>query len=180
MQIQKIILVIFISLNSWGYDLHPHFESPTEKDNLVIEKTVATKESVVEINGSKFREIQYKSEKFYFHFKENEPTLQDDSYCLKQGADSGDMKLEPYRVVGEVEIGKRTEVFIEGIRVKCQKVANLNDVALGISYKNKDGTTTRVEVNPLSQDLGLSEEKEDGTGKKVLINPTGAGAGLNW
>src|ERR1017187_7703298 len=162
-------LLFFAPANTQAHDLSPHFNGPIEEINTTSNKTVVTKESIVSFNGSKYREIEYKGEKFYLRFRNKEATLQDEAYCLKQG--QNDPLEGPYLVLGGAEIAKRTELFIEGIRVKCQSVDL--DFMAGISHRGEDGTKTSLQINPFTQALGLSLGGSGASEKNVTITPSG-------
>ncbi len=184
----KLIFSLFVLCFaiSYSYDLKPKW-NPQHSSAGLGTQTVQTHESVVEINGSKYREIKFKSEIFYLKALDKQSSLQDEPDCWNLNRDSrpkvesglGDGQ-EPFRIRSMVEVVNRTSIFLEGLRTKCQKVINPLDLNVGLSHQNKDKAKTNVFVNPFSQQVGLGFEKKNGDEKKVLVGPGSVGAGMNW
>lgn len=177
--------IFLIGLCAAALDLKPHLEwQPLDEVQTPSKDSVETKETPVDINGIRYREIEVSGEKFYLKFLNKEASLQDDTDCLRQGADVNPF-LEPLRVYGEHRIVKRTRAFIEGLRVKCQKVssfsAEIKDVNVGIAVKNDDNTKDKVYVNPMAQQIGISHEDLDQhRGKSLGLTPGGASGSMEW
>lgn len=174
----KSFLILF-SISAQAYDLNPKMEwKPAEPDPHLIEN-VQTKEAVVDINGARYRQIEYKGERFYVRFLARDPNNDDPVFCMNTVDKS---RAKPYQIKGEVQLTKRSTAFVEGLKTRCQKIEDPADIKIGIAIDNNRNKQTNVTVNPVNQNVGVSvKNKKSDDESEVHVSPNGqVGAGTTF
>ena len=126
----------------------------------LIEKSLTTKESVVEIQGKRFRKIEIQKEAFYIETLDSSKTNAEIRVLCQQG--SGE--LLPAQAQAGVKTGQRSAFVIEGMRQIC---------------KEASGGRREVALDPaIMAGLELKLGKEQN--KKVLVTPVGVTFKADW
>lgn len=112
---------------------------------------VNTKESTVEVEGLKYRKVEYKNKTYYLRFLERTGEI--------NGVQCNEFRdfRSPPLVEVSVKMTKRTRLFVEGLQETCSKKEGLYVGHLDFSPK-----------------IGLSfgdDQKDKIKNKKIFINP---------
>ena len=147
-------------------------EEPREKSAfeqaLESRTDVSTQESIVILNGQKFRKIEYGSKSYYLQL------FQEETDSSKLVALCGDPAASRFsgtpipQISASVRVVKRTRLFIEALAQTC----------------SKDPMRPILLVSPALQ-VGIAIDDEPGSkamiqNKKVLIAPGGLGFSGTW
>ena len=133
--------------------------------DLRLTSDVYTKESIVELNGKKFRKIEYRSQVVYMQLLTNESDAAKlQMFCSDSGAKAFNAGRTPL-VSGAVQMTKRTSLFVSGLQQACvdhqggSQLTLSPDILIGFLIKDGDDSRAilrnkRIMINPLS--LGAS------------------------
>jgi hypothetical protein len=131
----------------------PHYQNP-----LLHTKQVETKESIVELNGAKFRKVEYKGEKYYLQIIETaHEGASAQMYCEKDSP-----VVHPSQTISAVKITTRNKVFVEGLKQTCVDIGN---------------GKKQVAIDPtIAIGFYIGDKPKDFLQKKrILLMPTGIG-----
>ena len=136
----------------------PAAERSTFEKYLEADQSVDTKERWVEIDGVRYREVEYKGEHYYMNFKN--PGSADISCHLKSpSAAARRMELG-------IQITKRTRAFVQLLKETCETRNGREIVTLQLDPRI--GFTLPDDTKSLIKN------------KKVYLSPTGPGFSGEW
>ncbi len=135
---------------------------PLEKA-LKLDFDVNVKESIVTLNGNRYRKVEYQGELFYLRLLESEKTAGELELECNQG--SGQIQMEN-QVLVSTRIAKRSSLFIDGLRQMCTQVR---------------AGKSKVEMDPnVRIGFVLDDSKENWLKKRsVFITPATRGLGFS-
>lgn len=125
-----------------------------------VNKSIKTKESVVDIQGKKFRKIEVQKEAFYIETLDSTKVNSDIRVLCQQG--SGEQL--PIQAQVGVKTTKRAQFVIEGMRQVC---------------KDAQGGRREVTLDPAVM-AGLQIEFGKEQNKKVIVTPVGLTFKADW
>ena len=144
------------------------------------EKTVQTQETLVDIDGVKYREIRYQARKYYLKIGERELSFGEAFDCLTP-RDENDKSLHPKYLYGELSPSRRSQEFVSRLVSNCE---NPPDSPQGPTAALSAPATMpvndpRVVTRPGGKDLGISFDSEEHRGKSTTTTPGGVGGGMD-
>lgn len=125
-----------------------------------IEKTIVTKESIVDIQGKKFRKIELQKEAFFVEALDSTKENAEIRVLCQQG----NREILPAQVQAGVKTTKRAGVVIEGMRQACKEAA---------------GGRKEIAIDPAVL-VGLQVEFGKEQSKKVIVTPVGVTFKADW
>lgn len=125
-----------------------------------VQKIIETKESVVNIQGKKFRKIELQKETFFVEALDSTKANAEMRVLCQQG----NHELLPAQVEGGVKTSKRTSLVIEGMRQACKEAA---------------GGRREITIDPAVLG-GLQVEFGKEQSKKVIVTPIGVTFKADW
>jgi hypothetical protein len=135
-------------------------KNPAEKLSQVSANTVETKESIVDIQGKKFRKIEWQKESYYVEAIDSTKVNNEMRVLCQQGQ----REVFPAQVEAGVKTAKRAGFVIEGMRQVCKEAAG-----------------GRKEISIDSAILaGLQVEFGKEQNKKVIVTPIGVTFKADW
>lgn len=135
-------------------DISPHLPFAAPPPDVRTNGFVQTRERVIHVGGVAYRQIQYNGEIFTIRANQPEAIVNCDNVNLPPNT---------YAVQGEMQIAKRTELFVQTLRQHCsplnQQIStqrNAHDTNLGVQFKgeNPGDSDKRIFVNPINKTGG--------------------------
>ena len=151
-------MVILISLN-FLISINSAFAEP-KNIAQTVEKNVETKESTVDIQGKKFRKLEFQNESFFIEALDSTKVNSDLRVLCQQGS----REVLPLQVEGGVKTTKRSNVVIQGLRQVCKEAA---------------GGRKEIAIDPAVL-LGLQFEFGKEQNKKFIVTPVGLTFKADW
>lgn len=153
-------LVLLGSYSVSSYLLSSYGFAKTANDPRMVSKMVNTKESVVDIQGKKFRKIEWQKEAFYIESLDSNKANAEMRVLCQQGTNG----IAPAQVGAGVKTGQRSALVIEGIRQVCKEAeAGRREVTLDPAI-----------LAGLQVTLGKEENK------KIIVSPMGVSFRADW
>ncbi len=156
----KLGFLLFVSSAVFAAEKQeaPAAERSTFEKYLEADQSVDTKERWVEIDGIRYREVEYKGQHYYMNFKN--PGSADISCALKSpGGAARRMELG-------VQVTRRTRAFVQLLKETCE-------------YRNGREVVT-VQLDPRIGFTLPEDSKSVIKNKKVYLSPTGPGFSGEW
>jgi hypothetical protein len=125
-----------------------------------VEKTIATKESVVDIQGKKFRKIELHQEAFFIEALDSTKVNSEMRVLCQQGS----REILPAQVEVGIKTTKRSGVAIEGMRQICKEAVN---------------GRKEISIDPAIL-VGLQVQFGKEQNKKVIVSPVGITFKADW
>lgn len=141
-------------------DLKPE---PVKPQEMQFDYDVFTRESIVEIEGKKYRKIEYQTHVVYLQLIEGEAPLGD----LEVMCRDGNQPPPPTQVLVAVQVTKRSSFFIDGLKRVCQQMRGGSRIVIdpairiGFTWKSqpKDFLQNKtIFISPWTKGLGFSAE----------------------
>ncbi len=127
---------------------------------------VNTKESIIDVNGRKYRKVEYKSDVFYLRLLEPEATGADLEF--KCGTEAT-LKMEN-QILISTAITRRTSLFVEGLQQTCKNMNSPGgevtidpNIQVGFLFNDSDSKKAifknkKIFMSPAKKTLGIGGE----------------------
>lgn len=139
--------------------------------SLMMNHSVSTKETFVELGGRKFRKVEYQNQVVYLSLMAELSSTSDLVVLCGEKQASQFNQQSPALITGAVRITKRTRFFVEGIKSMCtgeQNRARVDlapEIAIGFMFDDSTDPKAvlknrRITINPFNplNALGFSAE----------------------
>lgn len=149
-----------IRLMSLGLCLVCGLQLGAKEEARSVQKLIETKESVVDIQGKKFKKIQVQQEAFFIETIDSTKANSELRVLCQQGS----KEVLPAQVEASVKVSKRSGFVIEGMRQVCKDAAN---------------GQREIKMDPAifgGLQLNLGKEAD----KKLIVSPIGVSFKADW
>lgn len=174
MTLTKILIYTGLLLLTSG----TYFSSSAEAEeisafekSLMMNHSVSTKETIVQMGGRKFRKVEYQNQTVYLSLMAELSSTSDLVVLCGEQQASQFNRQSPALITGAVRIARRTRFFVEGIKAMCTGDKNQARVDLApeiaIGFMLDDSTdpnavlkNRRITINPFNpaNALGFSAD----------------------
>lgn len=121
---------------------------------------IDTKESLVDIQGKKFRKIEIRKEAFFVETLDSTQTNSE----LRVLCQQGDHEVLPAQVQAGIQTVRRTSLVIEGMRQACKEASN---------------GRREISIDPAVL-VGLQFNLDQVQNKRILVTPIGVTFKADW
>lgn len=139
--------------------------------SLMMNHSVSTKETIVQMGGRKFRKVEYQNQIVYLALMAELSSTSDLVLLCGEQQASQFNRQSPALVTGAVRISRRTRFFVEGIKAMCsgdQNKARVDlapEIAVGFMFDDSADPNAilknrRITINPFNpvNALGFSAD----------------------
>lgn len=136
-------------------------ELPAFEKSLMMNHSVSTKETIVQLGGRKFRKVEYQNQTVYLSLMAELSSASDLVVLCGEQQASQFNRQSPALVTGAVRITRRTRFFVEGIKAMCSgdqnraRVDFAPEIAIGFLFDDSADPNAvlknrRITINPFN------------------------------